>query len=192
MPKRAKLNTEPTARTAQQIPPMIALRITGILRQLSRHPLLRNRARAGRTWRMICKPAVTDVENLRDTGNVSGGEEWPGPPDLFCEVYDGFGAAMDFPCRRNDAHFLKQLIGRQSEKGSHARVLQRGQAKTAFLERAAEASCQQSADRAIAVEANPSALGVSAFRVSHFCSKRNHNSSKKAASRLISSLPGSK
>jgi hypothetical protein len=56
---------------------------------------------------MISDPAVADVENLRDTGNVSGGEEWPGPPDLFCEVYDGFGATMNFSCRRNNAHLAK-------------------------------------------------------------------------------------
>jgi hypothetical protein len=59
---------------------------------------------------------------------------------LLCQVYDGFGAAMNFALRGNDAHLSKQLIGRQSKKGNHARILQGGQTKTAFLERAAEAA----------------------------------------------------
>jgi len=140
---------------------------------------------------MICDPAVADVENLQSAGNVGDREDRPGPPHLFCEVYDGFGAAMDFSCRRDDAHLLKHLIGRQSEEGSHTRILQGCKAKATFLEGAAEAACHGGTDGAIAVEANPSARGVSAFRVSHFCTKRNHGASKRRDARLVFVLTGS-
>ncbi len=68
----------------------------------------------------------------------------------------------------NNAHLAQQLIGRQREKSGDAGILQRGQAKAALLERAAESPCQRSANNAIAIEEDPASGGLAAFRVSNF------------------------
>jgi len=91
---------------------------------------------------VISEPVVANVKNPQNTGDFSRQKDRPGPPDLFGEIHDGFGATEDFTFTGNDAHLAQQLIGRQREKGCHAGVLQCREAKTALLECAAESPRQ--------------------------------------------------
>jgi len=117
---------------------------------------------------VIGKPSIAGAENARDTRQLSRGIERPPPPNLPREEDDGFGATVTFALDGGDAHFLERLLGRQSKKGLHARVLQRGEAKSALFERAAEAEGERGADAAIAVEEDPATEGAASFCISHF------------------------
>ena len=84
------------------------------------------------------------------------------------EKNDGIGAAVNFSVSSGDAHFPEQVLGRYSEKGLDARVLQRGEAEAPLFEGAAKTASERSADGAIAVEENPAAERVPSFCISHF------------------------
>jgi hypothetical protein len=117
---------------------------------------------------VISKPSVPEVKDSHRSRKLGGSKERPGPPDLSREVHDGFGAGIDFALTGNDAHLAQQLIGRPSEKGGHAGILQRGEAEAALLEGAAESARERSTNDAIAVEADPASRCVPAFCVSQF------------------------
>jgi hypothetical protein len=117
---------------------------------------------------MIGKPAIAGAKNARDAGKFRCGVERPSPPNLPSEEDDGFGAAVHVAIGGSDAHFPEQILGRQGQKGLHARVLQSGEAKAALFERATEAAGEHSADTAIAVEEDPPAESVPSFCISHF------------------------
>jgi hypothetical protein len=117
---------------------------------------------------MIGKPAIAGAENARNAGQFSHGMERPAPPDLPSEKDDGFSAAVDVAVGGSDTHFPEQILGRQGQKGLHARVLQSGEAEAARFKGTAEASGKPSTDAAIAVEEDPAAGGVPSFRISHF------------------------
>jgi hypothetical protein len=87
---------------------------------------------------------------------------------LPAEKYDGFGAAVNLSVGCGDAHFPKQILGRQGKERLRAGILQSSKAEAAPFEGAAEAPGQRSAYAAIAVEEDPSAEGAPSFRISHF------------------------
>ena len=117
---------------------------------------------------MVGKPAVAGVKNARKAGQLRRRIERPSPPDLSSEINDSFGATVNLAFASSDAHFTEQILGRQGEKGLHARVLQSGEAEAARFEGPAEAAGQRDADAALAVEEDPAAEGVPSFSISHF------------------------
>jgi hypothetical protein len=117
---------------------------------------------------VIGEPAVPNVKNSQNAGELSGHEERPGPPDLSRKIYDGFVATINFTPTRKDAHLAQQLVARQREKVCNARVLQGREAEATLLECVAESARQRSANSAITVEEDPASRGVSAFHVSYF------------------------
>jgi hypothetical protein len=128
---------------------------------------------------VIGEPAIAEVKNSSSSGKLGGRKERPGPPDLSREIYDGFGPATDFVVAGNDGHLAQQLFGRQCEKGGDTGILQCGEAEAAFFKRVAETPRQRGANSAVAVEEDPASRGAPAFCVSHFCTERNHDPSKK-------------
>ena len=117
---------------------------------------------------MSGKPTVASAQNAREPGKFSCSIERPSPPNLTGEKDNGFGAAVHIAAGRGDAHFSQQILGRQGEKGLHARVLQSGEAEAALFEGAAEATGKGGADTTVAVEEDPAAEGMPSFRISYF------------------------
>jgi hypothetical protein len=117
---------------------------------------------------VIGKPPVTGIEDARYAGQFRSGIERPGPPDLPREIDDGFSATVYASIRRGDAHLPEQILGRQSKKSLHARVLQSREAEAARFEGAAEAAGERGANGAITVEEDPASGRVLSFTISYF------------------------
>jgi len=117
---------------------------------------------------VIGEPAVTGIEDARYAGQFRSGIERPRPPDLRCEIQDGFRAAINFAVGCGDAHFAQQILGRQGEKGLHARILQCSEAEAPCFKSVAESPGERGADGAITVEEDPAAGCVLSFTISHF------------------------
>jgi hypothetical protein len=81
----------------------------------------------------IGDPPVPGPQQRLHAGQSGRSVHRPRPPDLSRQKRDRLRPAQHFARRREHAHFLQQGTGRQSQKDRNPRVLQRRQAKAAFL-----------------------------------------------------------
>ena len=116
---------------------------------------------------VIRHPPICGAQQRRHAGQLGSSVNRPGPPDFPRKERDCLCSAQDLPFAREHTHFLKQLAGGQTEEGSHARILQGGQAKAAPPQGGAKAAGQGLAELAFAVIENPSGCPPS-FSVGYF------------------------
>jgi hypothetical protein len=88
---------------------------------------------------VIRHPPVHHAQQRLHAGQLGSSVNRPGPPDSPRKERDCLCSAQDLPFAREHTHFLKQLAGGQTEEGSHARILQGGQAKATLLQGGAKA-----------------------------------------------------
>jgi hypothetical protein len=117
---------------------------------------------------MIREPSTAGTKNVHHARQLRRDIQRPHPPNLPRQIDDGIGAAVEFGVGCNDAHFPEQLLGRHSEKGGDAWILQSRQSKAALLKCLAKSPGERSANSAIAVEKDPATGSVAALTVSHF------------------------
>jgi hypothetical protein len=116
---------------------------------------------------VIRHPPVHRTQQRLHAGQLGSSVKRPSPPDFSRQECDCLCSAQNLPFGREHAHFLQQLARGQTEEDSHARILQRCQAKAALLQGGAKAACQGLAELALAVIENPTG-GPSSFSVGYF------------------------